>query len=1065
MPNSITNKVKKFKNFKLRLVIIGTFFLFLGCFWIGHTEAQVDVQQAGQKTVTGKVTDITGVPLPGVSVRVKGESTGSVTNGSGVYSIKVGGSATVLVYSLVGYITQEKKVGDKTTMDISLAEEVKTLDDVVIIGYGEVQRKDLTGSVTSIQSDELMKGKPLSFQEALQGKLAGVQVSSSSGEPGAAVAISIRGANTIYGGSSPLFVIDGIPYDLNSKEIATSQIDDESYGMSNPLATLNPQDIESIDILKDASATAIYGSKGANGVIIITTKAGKAGQMRVEYNGSTTLSDAVKKLKVLDASDYIEFRRLVSPNSSLFYYDSNKDGLFNELDDPKDPYALPFHNWQNEILRQGVSNDQSITLSGGRDGTRYSGSAGYVNEKTILIANNFDRYNFRLRVDHSKNKFDMGLGAVTGYTETKGPSNLGVIQSLSFARPIEYFNEAVDLVDRYISPIAMITKSYRNRILLRTNMTGYIGYKFNNSLSFRNTFGAVLTSSKGKEFYNSETAWGREYKGIGILQDIKSNSIRNTSQLNYTKRVKRNHLFRGMVGFEVSRYNYENFSLQNSYFLDESTGVDDIGKGSKLNNLGSSRDISTQVSYFGRFNYSFRNLHLVTATFRADGSDKFGPDNRFAYFPSFAYAWNISNEKFLKDSRKISDLKLRLTYGKTGNDRIPSFRYLAVLENAYYSGQLGLAPASMANPDLKWETTDQFNMGLDIGLMDNRVLINLDLYNKRTRDMLLPAYVPTRTGYIQQWQNLGLITNKGIELAINTINIRNKDFSWTTGFNISSNRNIVNNIGNVGFINASMPHTIKDQGRIMVGGSIGDFYGYVFDGIYQIDDFTWQNNSDPSIPHQDRVYVLKDGIVSQTGIRAAPGFFKYKDLNGDGFIDLDNDRKIIGRSFPKHFGGITNTITYKNFDLNIFLDWSYGNQLFNLYRFQFEGGLYGSWQNLLQDFWDNRWTPENPTNKYGDIATYNLASQYSSTYYIEDASWLRLKDVTIGYQFSGEKIKKLGLGISNVRVFVSGTYLVTWTKYSGFYPEVSSNNPLLPGVDRISFPRSRNFSFGLNVKF
>lgn len=331
--------------------------------------------------------------------------------------------------------------------------------------------------------------------------------------------------------------------------------------------------------------------------------------------------------------------------------------------------------------------------------------------------------------------------------------------------------------------------------------------------------------------------------------------------------------------------------------------------------------------------------------------------------------------------------------------------------------------------------------------------------------MLLPAYIPTRTGYVQQWQNFGQVDNTGVEFSVSTVNIDKDDFKWTTDFNISTNKNRVREIGDVGFITVNIPgELVRDQGRVMEGGSIGDFYGYVFDGVYQIDDFTWQNNSDPTIPHADRTYTLKDGIVKQSGVNIQPGSFRFKDLNNDGDIDLDNDRTIIGRSFPKYFGGINNTINYRNFDLSVFFDWSYGNQLFNVSKYRLEGGVYSTWQNISEDFWVNRWTPENPTNSYGDIASYNAPAQFSSSYYVEDASWLRLRNASVGYNFPSTSLINT-LGINSLRLFFTGTNLITWTNYSGYDPEVSSNNPLLPGLDRVSYPRTRSFLIGLNATF
>ncbi|MBC9928974.1 SusC/RagA family TonB-linked outer membrane protein [Chitinophaga qingshengii] len=1028
-------------------------------------------KEAIRATIHGRVTDEKGTPLPGVSIRLKDAGLGVISDADGNYSLQLPGNTGTLIFTSVGFTTREVTWSGQPVLDVILKMQSTGLGEVVAVGYGSVTKRDLTGSVASIRADEIAQSKVTSIQEAIQGKLAGVQISSVSGEPGSAMNISIRGANTIYGGASPLFVIDGIPYDANSNEVAGASIGNGTA--SNPLATLNPADIASVDVLKDASATAIYGSRGANGVVIITTKSGKAGQSKIDYDGSMMLSSATRKLPVLSADEYLDYRRIVSPNTILFYKDTNKDGLYNDQDEPVDLTKLPKHDWQREILRTGVTQTHNLGVSGKKNGTSFAGGVGYLGQSAIISNNDYHRYNVRLKLDHEhQQRLKLGLNVSTAFSELNGATQSGggdalfngVVQNLVISKPVEFYDPLWDRAGQYISPVTMINNADKNVTVLQTNMSGYVNYKLAEGLSLNVSGGGILTSSKGKEFYGKLTSWGVGDNGLGILQEQRAYSLFNTNQLTYEKWFSKDHYLNAMVAFETSKYNYEFFSLQKSNFADESTGINDISKGTNVKASGSYRDVNKRLSYFGRINYTLLTKHLFTATFRADGSDKFGAGKRFGYFPSFAYSWLLTEESFMKAQKIFSDLKLRLSYGQTGNERITSYRYLSALENAYYAGDLGLAPASRANPDLKWETTIQYNAGIDVGVLNNRLEFSADIYSKKTKDMLLPAYVPSRTGYIQQWQNLGRVDNSGIEIRISSKNIDHRDFQWQTDFNISSNRNEVKDIGNIGFIPVTMGGGwIQDVGRVTAGQPIGTAYGYVFDGVYQIGDFTWQNNNDPAIPHEKREYKLKDKQLQIAGVNVRPGSFKFKDLNNDGVIDLDHDRTTISRSQPKFFGGINNTFHYRNFDFNVFLEGSYGAQVFNESRYQLEGGVMETWMNITKDFFAHRWSTENPTNERGDFGALNKTAMLSSSYYVEDASYLRLKSISIGYRIPAAITEKKG--ISAMRVYFTGANLFTWTKYTGYDPELNSGNPLLPGFDRISYPRSKSFTLGLNVSF
>ena len=1027
-----------------------------------------------RKTITGTVILEGGDPAIGATAMVKGESTGTITDINGNFKIEVP-SNSILQFSYVGYVTKTVSVSGKTNIKITLSEDNHNLEEIVVVGYGSMKKKDLTGSIAGLRSDDINITKSSSFVNAMQGKIAGVQISTQSGEPGAGNRISIRGANSVYGSSLPLYVIDGVQIDANPDEVASAKMGNGS--LSDPLSTINPSDIESIEVLKDASATAIYGSRGANGVIIITTRSGKAGKARINYDGYVSFGKVNKRIDVLGASDFIDYRREIEENSSLFYTDSNGDGAYNQLDEPHDPYSNPVHDWQSEMLRTSISHNHNLSIDGGTDNLQYSGSVGYSKNEGIIINNDYERFTTRLKLDFARDRFKMGLNMNVSYSQYNGVSQSGgeggtfngVVQSLVTSRPIEIYIPEFDNTGTYVSPIAMLKDAYKNTSLMRSTLNGYLEYRIIDGLSLNVSVGGILSSSKGKEFYGKNTEWGAGDHGRAIIAEHRATYVTNSNQLTYQKDFGKSNI-NAMGAFEVNHYNFESFSVDNGNFLDESTGVNAISKGNVLKGLNSYKGINNRISFLGRVYYDLLNRYLFTVSFRADGSDKFGKGNRFGYFPSFAFAWRLSEEKFMRNQQIFDNLKLRLSYGQTGNERIASYQYMANMENSYYNGTLGLSPSTLANPDLKWETTTQYNAGIDIGVLNNRIQLSLDYYKKITDDMLMPASIPSQTGYSSQWKNIGKVNNEGVEFQISSVNIKTKDFQWVTDFNISHNKNKVKDLGGVDFIPIIMGGGwINNVGRVMVGHDIGTAYGYVFDGIYQIDDFTWQDNSDPDIKFDDRIFKLKPDVVSIKGVNVKPGSYKFKNLDGseDNVVD-ENDQTIISHSSPKFFGGINNTFRYKNFELSIFLSGSYGNEIFNESKFRLSGGAPIAWQNLSKEFWDNRWTPENPTNKYGtfSVETRNTTALITSSYYVEDASYLKLKTVSLSYIIPSSTFQKIGLSkISSCKVYFTGDNLYTWTKYSGFDPEVDSGNALLTGFDRISYPRARSFILGVNITF
>lgn len=1023
-----------------------------------------------QQMVSGVVTDETGVRLPGVTVTLEGTTIGTVTSEEGNYRIEVPDNAIVLVFSFIGMETQVVEINNQSTINVQLISSVTELDEVVAIGYGTVRKRDLTGSVSAVRSEELEQSKSTNVLQALQGRMAGVQITSESGEPGSGINIQIRGANSIIGGSTPLFVIDGVQMDVNKNEVATSN---SSNSTMNPLSTLNPSDIESIEVLKDASATAIFGSRGANGVVIVTTKSGKEGTSVLEYNGSVGFSEASNKIDVLSPEEYLDYAEALGGRDNFLMIDTDGDGTY---DTPRDFSTIPSHNWQEEALRTAITHDHTISASGGSAKSNYSAGIGYLSEEGLVKHNNFERYNMRIRADHiHSDKLKLGFNLNTALTEVKGAANnggpnsyTGLTQLLIMANPWEVVDENIDNIsDEYISPLALIEKADKLTRMMRVIGSLRAEYKILNNLSYVGILGGNYSNSKLKEFYSSETSWGKYYNGLTAITQVETYTYNHSSQLNFIKKIN-DHYFDVLTAFEVSSYNWESFRNRISGFEDQSTGVNDIDKGANILEKSSSRWGTNRLSYLGRINYNFRDKYLLTGSIRADGSDKFGAGNRWGYFPSGAFAWRISEEGFLKGVTPVSNMKLRLSYGETGNENIPAYSYFARMQNTYYTSNnnimFGLSPASRENPDLKWETTSQYNAGIDLGFFKSRLNLIVDYYLKQTKDMLLSTPVSAQSGYYEQWLNFGNIDNSGFEFFLSSVNVNKKDFTWESSFNISFNKNEVKNIGIADFIPVNIPGGwINNAGRVIVGEPIGAMYGFVFDGVYQIENFTWQDGSDPSIPHAERVYVLNEDRPQFASGTATPGNLKFKDISGpdgvpDGQIDDQYDRTVIGNSSPKHIGGFNNTFTYKNFDLTMFFQWSYGNDIFNASKLR-ENGVH-PWMNVTKDFFHNYWSETNPGNEYPGLGQINWTP---SSYYVEDGSYLRFKTLVLGYNLPKQVLN--GTGLSSIRFHVTGTNLFTWTNYSGLDPEVNSNNPLLPGFERFAYPRSRTITFGVNVKF
>lgn len=990
---------------------------------------------SAQNSASGTVRDDGGQPIPGATVIIKGTDMGTITNFDGEFTLNVKDSEFIMVFMYNGMKTKEVLYNGQKDINVVLEEKVNRLDEVVVIGYQEIKKRDVTGSLSSINDTVINVNKTPNFFDALQGRMAGVNITSSSGEPGSAVNFNIRGSNSVFSAGSPLFIIDGVQIDISEDEVASSGVG--SVAPMNPLATINPQDIKSVEVLKDASATAIYGSRGANGVIIITTKGGEEGTLKFEFTSSLGFAESTETIDVISPDEYLIYREARDPGNN---FTNLADGT------PRDFSDIESRNWQDEALRTAVFHNHNITASGGSKNTNYSASLGILDQEALIVQNDYKRYNFRIKANHSQSdNLKFGFTLNSNYSETNGVANSGgggdefngVVQFLVIANPWELtdLSNQEETSTEFISPITIITEGEKKMRLNRTFGSFFGTYKITDHLTFRSQIGANFSGSKLQEFHSSKSRFGWRWNGRAVLIQVESQSYNFTNTLNFSKTFNRKHFVNVLAGFETASYNREMFFNDIIDFDNQQVGFNDISIGQVFKDYGSDRVFSNRMSFFSRLRYTLKGKYLFTGNFRADGSDRLGLNNRWGYFPGGAFAWRAHREKFFRKIKQINELKFRVSYGQTGNERIPPFSYAARLNNAFYADNdgldFGLAPGSLENQDLKWETTTQFNIGVDMSLFSDRVNFTFDYYNKVTDDMLIDTPIAGQTGFNSQWQNLGSLTNKGIEFSISTLNIKTPDFQWSTDFNISRNVNEVTDLGTLEFIPITTPGGfIRNPGRVIVGEPIGTMYGFVFEGIHQ------EGNAEG----------------------AEPGTMKYKDLNGDGVIDDENDRTIIGNSIPEHIGGFNNNFSYKNLTLSVFFQWSYGNDVFNAAKLRTNG--FQPFMNLSRDYYDNAWTAENASNT---APAFGKIEPVSSSYYVEDASFLRLKTVNLSYDLPSKYFKNLLL--SNVRLFLSANNLLTFTDYSGFDPEVSYRNPLIRGFERFSYPRSRSIIIGINAQF
>ena len=1025
-----------------------------------------------QNTVVGRVVDANNTPLIGVNVVVKGTTTGTTTGIDGNYSIKVAENQT-LVFSYLGYTTVEEIVGKRTAINVKMNEEATQLGavEIVNIGYGTTTRRDLTGSVAKADLGTMMKSNVTNFDQALNGRIAGVVVTTGDGSLGAEANITIRGNNSLTQSNAPLYIIDGFP---SEGSFATS---------------INPADIESIDVLKDASATAIYGARGANGVIVINTKRGTEGKPTVNFSASFSLSHIANKIDLMDSYEFVRLQEELVTDTSMassYYGYSEEYGRNLTLEDYRNIKGI---DWQDELYRTAFQQNYNISLSGGnKEGLRYNVGFSALDQDGIIIRSNFQRYqgkaNFTLPITK---KLTLNVNANYSRTATNGvnpttaettsSSSGWLMYSVWGYRPVtapgqdildSIIDESVDGSNDYrFNPVKTAKNEYRKTLVDYLNSNIALTWKITPELTFKTTGGYVMNKRRREEFNGTETYTGYpgspSGKGVnGAIYWTDQASWTNENTLNYKRRFGRSHNVDLMAGLSLQgqKNTYEGVSA--TQITSEELGIAGIHTGN-YQSVPSNYYDWRMMSMFLRANYNFRYKYYLTFSFRADGSSKFPSDNRWGYFPSVGASWNFNRENLFKNSEWLNNGKLRFSWGLTGNNRTQTpYDFYSQITVTPGSGNSfdyvfdgtrvpGYYFSNMANDKLKWETTEQWNVGIDLGFFEDRLKVTADWYDKVTHDLLLYALLPASSGYEQGMLNIGSIRNRGFEFTLETINIKTRQFQWSTSFNIAFNRNrILGLVDNQNTLQSSVTWETHFNSQFpyisQVGKPTGMMYGFIYEGTYKPEDFDANGN-------------LKSGIPAYKGNKMQPGDLKYRDLNGDGKID-DYDRTIIGCGQPLHTGGFSNNFNWKNFDLNIFFSWSYGNDILNANRLIFESGWKAQTNQLAS--YAGRWTPDNPTS---DIprAGATGSEEYSSRV-IEDGSFLRLKNVSLGYTIPSRQLRKAG--ISSMRVYVSADNIWTLTNYSGPDPEVSTRNSVLtPGFDWSAYPRAYGFTAGVNITF
>lgn len=1019
-----------------------------------------------QKTLNGVVLDEQDMPLIGATVAFSGKTGGTVTDMDGKFTLKVK-VGDKLTFSYIGYQTKAMTFKGQNNITVRLEPDNKLLDEVVVVGYGSMKRSDLTGSVASVRGEDLIGYQSSSVAGALAGQVAGVQITQTDGTPGSGFNINIRGVGTLTGDASPLYIVDGF------------QVDDIEY--------LSDADIESIEVLKDASSSAIYGARAANGVVLITTKQGTVSKPTVTYNGSATYRHISKKLDVLSPYEFVKLQGEINSQYLNTYYreGNDEDGNPYRYQTLDDYIGVEPVDWQDETFNPTWSQSHSVSLTGGTDQSKYAGTFSRYVEDGIFNNSGFDKTTFKLRFDQKLSK-SLSFNAQVNYSMTnrRGQGTSGdsgrfnMLAQILTARPTaglrmtneEFLATAIDpeLLESgeslaQVNPVMQTENVTNNRKAEMWSGNAAVKWEIIKGLTANVSGTYRTTNTRADVFYHdgSKEAYRNGQSPYGQSQMTREVSWTNSNTLTWKQKIKK-HSYDVMLGHEIVFRGTEYLLGQSMDFPFDNLGNDNLGVGATPSRVTSSRSDNKLLSFFARANYNYNDRYLLTATMRADGSTRFSAKNKWGYFPSFSAAWRISEENFMKGIDWISNMKLRFGWGLVGNDRISNYLSLDLYETTKYGvgNQVVtvLTPKQLRNSNLKWEASSTVNLGLDLGFFDNRLNVTADFFIKNTKDLLLAQSLAHVTGFESQMQNIGKIQNKGIELSLTSSNIERKNFTWQTNFNISFIRNELKALADG--VDAMYARSGFDSNFTaydyvaMVGESLGLIYGYEFDGIYQSDDFYTSASTGE--------LILKPGVTDNQRYTEGvePGVVKYKDQDGDGVITT-NDRTVIGNALPKWYGGITNTFNFYGVDFSFMFQFNYGNDVYNATRLFSTQSRLGR-KNMLAEVAD-RWSPTNASNnvpKYDGYITNDVYSRF-----VEDGSFLRLKTMTLGYTFPREWTKKFK--VSKLRVYAQAQNLFCITGYSGYDPEVSmaASNPMTPGLDWGAYPKSRIFTVGLDLQF
>lgn len=1021
---------------------------------------------AQERKISGVVQEMgSNAPLDGATISLRNSLKSTITDGEGKFELMVPKGRAVLDISFVGYESGSVNVGaNETNVNVILNQSTgDQLTDVVIVGYGTQKRSDITGSISTVKGGDLVQLPVMRADQALQGRAAGVAVTNTDGAPGGSTTIRIRGGNSITGGNNALVVIDGF--------------------QGGDLSTINPNEIASIEVLKDASATAIYGSRGANGVILVNTKRGISGKTVTDYSYSIGRQEIAHKINLMNAgeyaqtvNDYAASLNINTPTPFLPFTSAQIDSIRKNKGT----------DWQDEIYRKPNIQLHQLSVRGGSDNLKYFFAGGYSDQEGLIINTNFKRYTVRSNADIKINRWlkaglDLNVikdkGNVPAFGE--GTRYVDVLaQAVNAVLRFDPITPVFDADGNYSkapssygdpdvwNPVATVKGSFNESNSMTTNLNTFVEFKILEGLTFKVEGAASIANLNKKTYYNQLTRNGSLQNGSGQLVGDRSFYYQNSNILTYDKTFNEVHHLTFTAVAEQQANNSNGSFIDAQGFFSDATGIDDLGGASQINDKSSYSTKRTLNSFLGRINYGYANKYLLTASYRADGSSVFGINNKWGYFPSAALAWRTSEEKFIKDLNLFSELKLRGSWGKTGNQAISPYRSLDAVGSGFnypYNGtsttDIGFSISQPANPNLKWETTAQTNIGIDMGFFNGRLTATVDVYKKVTENLLLNRPIPSFTGFTTLLDNVGSVQNEGLEISLGGDPVRNKNFQWNTSFNISANRSKVLKLLN----DFPMPIRTSTGGGyqiwsssfslmyLQVGQPFGQMQGYISEG-------TWKES--------ERKEALKYGQL--------PGDAKWKDVNGDGQITRAGDVAVIGNSTPDFTYGWNNNMTYKNFTLSFLIQGTQGNDVFNATRVKTEKPSNGLSTNLTK-----RWTPDNQdtevpafidqvTRRDAQLgaAKVKIGVDQRSSRWVEDGSYLRMKNITLGYQLPKSFISKVGLASS--RLFIAATNLFTITKYTGYDPEVSSFNVIgdvARGIDMSNYPSVKTVTLGINLTF